>query len=92
MFTNSATTVVLLRNELRPATTTNSTSEMLSTYSTMTQEAVAKICLSSFHMGFTSFWRPYFLSTVKEVQTTKKRKEMPSEMVDARAYFISFQT
>ena len=63
----------------------NSHTETLSTYSNMTQEAVAKICLSSFHTGLTSFCRPYFRSAVKAAQTTKKRREMPSEIVEARA-------
>ena len=36
----------------------SSHTETFSTYSTITQEAVEKSCLSSFQMGLTTFWRP----------------------------------
>ena len=63
----------------------SSHTEMFRTYSTITQEAVESTCLSSFHTGPTIFCRPYFLSAVKKAHTTKKRREMPSAIVDASA-------
>ena len=63
----------------------SSHTEIFRTYSNMTQEAVEKMCLSSFHTGLTIFCRPYFLSVVKKTHTTKKSKETPSEIVDANA-------
>ena len=63
----------------------SSHTEIFRTYSNITQEAVENVCLSSVHAGLTIFCRPYFLSAVKKVHTTKKSKDIPSEMVDANA-------